>query len=177
MMRDKLSKGVVSLLSTVAICLVLVLSPVSENQFSAKGPLRIGDAPPRVSMSDLGGNNIRIPDDHRGKVLVLHFWTSGCSSCREEMPALDSLLVKYHKRGLVVLAVNVGQRKDAVKKYMQGLRVSYPVLLDPDRNSAAEYEVVAVPRTFIIDRNGIIRFKILGGANGETLQKYISSLL
>lgn len=123
------------------------------------------------------GSSIRIPDDVRGKVVVLHFWAVGCSSCREEMPALDALYTRYRKKGLTVLAVNVGQRREVVKSFLDGLRVSYPVLLDPGRSMAREYDVAGVPRTLILDRNGIIRFKIVGEANGEILQKYITSLL
>jgi len=160
-----------------AIVLVQVALSAINHPVLAAGSLRIGASPPRVSAVDMNGNGTRIPDDLRGKVVVLHFWAVGCSSCREEMPALDALYAKYRKKGLVVLAVNVGQRRDQVKKFLDGLAVGYPVLLDPGRSIAKEYEVVGLPRTVILDRSGIIRFKIVGEANGEILQKYITSLL
>lgn len=157
--------------------MLLLVLPAVNHPVLARGPLRIGDSPPRVSAVDLAGSSTRIPDDLRGKVLVLHFWSIGCSSCREEMPALDALYVRNRKKGLAVLAVNVGQRRDVVKNFLAGLRVSYPVLLDPDRSIAREYDVAGVPRTLILDRNGIIRYKIVGEAKGDILQKFIASLL
>jgi cytochrome c biogenesis protein CcmG, thiol:disulfide interchange protein DsbE len=143
----------------------------------ASGPLRIGDTPPRVNVADLGGHSFRIPDDVRGKVVILHFWAGGCSSCREEMPAMESLFNRYSKKGLTILAVNVGQRKDAVRTFVAGMKVSYPVFLDLDTKAAREYEVVGVPKTFILDRNGQIRYKIVGSASMESLNKLVNSLL
>lgn len=176
-MRGNFSGAVDRVCRLFAIALVLLVLPALNHQAEARGPLRIGDSPPRVSAADMTGSSIRIPDDVRGKVVVLHFWAVGCSSCREEMPALDSLYTRYRKKGLTVLAVNVGQRREVVKSFLDGLRVSYPVLLDPGRSMAREYDVAGVPRTLILDRNGIIRFKIVGEANGDILQKFITSLL
>jgi len=110
-------------------------------------------------------------------VLILHFWTGGCSSCREEMPAMEKLYGKYGRKGLVILAVNVGQRKETVQRLVKDLGVSYPVLLDQDRKMAGSYDVVGVPRTYMIDRKGVIRYKILGSASDEMLKKQILSLL
>jgi cytochrome c biogenesis protein CcmG, thiol:disulfide interchange protein DsbE len=144
----------------------------------AQGALRVGDAPPRVSVAGLeGGQVLRFPDDVRGKVVILHFWAGGCSSCREEMPAMESLQARYGKKGLAILAVNVGQRKAAVRSYVAGMKVSYPIFLDLDTRMAREYEVVGVPKTFILDRSGLIRYKIVGSATMESLSKLVSSLL
>jgi len=143
----------------------------------ASGPLRIGDTPPRVSVADLGGHPFRIPDDVRGKVVILHFWAGGCSSCREEMPAMESLYNRYSKKGLTILAINVGQQKEAVRTFVAGMKVSYPVFLDLDTKAAHQYEVVGVPKTFILDRNGQIRYKIVGSASMESLNKLVNSLL
>jgi cytochrome c biogenesis protein CcmG, thiol:disulfide interchange protein DsbE len=143
----------------------------------ASGPLRIGDTPPRVSVADLGGHTFRIPDDVRGKVVILHFWAGGCSSCREEMPAMESLFNRYSKKGLTVLAVNVGQHKEAVRRFVAGMKVSYPIFLDLDTKAAQQYEVVGVPKTFILDRSGQIRYKIVGSASMESLNKLVSSLM
>ena len=54
------------------------------------------------------------------------------------------------------------------------LGITYPVLLDPDQRMAASYDVVGVPRTYLVDRKGIIRYKILGSASSETLKKQVS---
>ncbi len=162
----------------IAAFFALILCFNASASFAAGGmPLRVGDSPPRIKLNDLNGSVVRIPDDFRGKVVILHFWTGGCSSCAEEMPAMEKLYEKYARKGLVILAVNVGQKKELVKRLVKDAGINYPVLLDPDRRMADNYDVVGVPRTYLVDRKGVIRYKILGSASSETLKKQILSLL
>ena len=112
-----------------------------------------------------------------GKVVILHFWQVGCRSCKLEMPALDELYGKYRGKGLEVLAVNVGQKAGVVRTFAAELGVSYPILIDPDGKSAASLGVTDVPRTYMIDRICIVRYRILGGGSPEMLKKLILSLL
>jgi cytochrome c biogenesis protein CcmG, thiol:disulfide interchange protein DsbE len=144
---------------------------------NGKTPLRIGDVPPRGVLSDLKGHAVRLPDDFRGKVLIIHFWAVGCSSCKVEMAAMESLYASYAGKGLAIVAVNVGQSRDTVEKMVKTLGISYGVLLDRDRAMAQRYDVVGIPRTYLIDRNGIIRYKIVGESNEDFLQKRILSML
>jgi peroxiredoxin len=143
----------------------------------ADATLRIGDMAPSITLSGLNGAPIRIPETLKGKVAVLHFWQIGCSSCRLEMPAMDGLYVKYRRKGLEILAINVGQRREMVKTFAGELGVSYPIVIDTDGKSAALYGVTDIPRTYVIDRSGVVRYRILGGATPATLKKLILSLL
>jgi peroxiredoxin len=93
------------------------------------------------------------------------------------MPAMEKLYAQYGRKGLAILAVNVGQHRETVKRLAKEVRITYPVLPDPDRRMAASYDVAGVPRTYMIDRKGVIRYKILGGASEEMLKKQILSLL
>jgi peroxiredoxin len=144
---------------------------------SANAALRIGDTLPSIALFGVDGAPVRIPESLKGKVIILHFWQIGCSSCRLEMPAMDELYRKYRRKGLEVLAINVGQKKETVKAFAVELGVSYPILIDMDGKSAALYGVTDVPRTYVIDRSGVVRYRILGIATPETLKKLILSLL
>jgi cytochrome c biogenesis protein CcmG/thiol:disulfide interchange protein DsbE len=143
----------------------------------ASAALRIGDTIPPVTLSGIDGAPVRIPESLKGKVVILHFWQIGCSSCKLEMPAMDDLYGKYRRKGLEVLAVNVGQKKEAVTAFAAELRVSYPLLIDPDEKNARLFGVADVPRTYVIDRSGVVRYRILGSAMPEILKKLILSLL
>ena len=143
----------------------------------AAAALRIGDILPSTTFSNLDGTPVRIPEAFTGKVIILHFWQIGCSSCKLEIPAMDILYRKYSGKGLEILAVNVGQKKDAVKSFAGELAVSYPILLDTEGKSAAIYGVTDIPRTYVIDRNGVVRYRIFGGATPEMLKKLVLSLL
>ncbi len=139
--------------------------------------LRIGDTLPSITLPGLNGANVRIPESLKGKVTVLHFWQIGCTSCRLEMPAMENLYSRYRRKGLEILAVNIGQRKEVVKSFAADLGVSYPILIDTDGKSASLYGVTDIPRTYVIDRNGMVRYRILGGATPEILKRLILSLL
>ena len=163
---------------SLVVCLSAVLFSILWSAAGAtENVLRIGGTLPPVTLQDINGGTIRIPDGVRGKVVVLHFWQAGCSSCKLEMPAMEGLYGKYQKKGLEVLAVNVGQQKDAVKTYAAGMNLSYPILIDTERKIAAILGVTDVPRTYMIDRKGVIRYRIFGGATPEMLKKLILSLL
>lgn len=160
-------------LSWLPLLFLGVLAAVS----SADAALRIGSGLPPITLPGVDGAPVRIPESFRGKVVILHFWQVGCSSCKLEMPAMDVLYKQYRKRGLEVLAVNLGQKREVVRKFAAELGVSYPLLTDPEAKSAAAYGVADVPRTYVIDRNGVVRYRILGGAQPEMLKKLILSLL
>jgi cytochrome c biogenesis protein CcmG, thiol:disulfide interchange protein DsbE len=142
----------------------------------AGAALRIGSSLPSVTLSGITGSAVNISEAIREKVTILHFWQIGCSSCRLEIPAMNDLYVKYRHKGLEVLAVNVGQKRETVKSFADDLGVSYQLLIDTEGKSAVLYGVTDVPRTYIIDRQGIIRYRIFGGASSELLKKLILSL-
>lgn len=158
-----------------AVVIVAILGILAAGRSLAS--LRIGDSPPRIALTDLTGSTVSIPDNVIGKVTVIHFWTSGCGSCREEMQTLDGLYRSYGRKGLAILAVNIGDQRKQIRETLAGLPLTFPVLMDPERKSVRPYNVTGVPRTIIIDRNGTIRYKIIGSTSRETLTKYITSLL
>jgi peroxiredoxin len=154
---------------------VLLLATV-PSAYSA--PLRVGAPPPEITLPGLAGGVVRVPGDTRGKVTIIHFWTTGCTTtCRDEMAAMETLYATYRSRGLMVVTVNVGQKANEVREFLRGVNQTYPVTLDADRKAALRYDAVDLPRTFIIDRKGLIRYKVIGGASEGTLRKMVLSLL
>lgn len=160
-----------------AVWLALILLVLITVAWSAEASLRIGSALPTVTLPGVDGAPVRLPDSVKGKVVILHFWQVGCSSCKLEMPAMDALFKQYRRKGLEVLAVNVGQKKEVVRTFAAELAASYPILIDPEEKGSRALGVTDVPRTYVIDRSGTVRYRILGGAAPETLKKLILSLL
>jgi cytochrome c biogenesis protein CcmG, thiol:disulfide interchange protein DsbE len=144
---------------------------------SAKAAVRIGDPFPSFALPDLAGSAMPIPGGVSGKVVIVHFWTDSCGNCRDEMPALETLYSRYNSRGLVIVAINVGQTTAQVRKFVDSLKITYPVLMDTDGKAAGICGVFGLPRTFILDREGVIRHKIIGEATEETLKKLLLPIL
>lgn len=163
------------------ICLSVLLSMFlfAGSGFGADRPqpLRVGDALPSRTLPSFSGPALTIPDQVKGSVAVVHFWTDTCGSCREEMPVLERLYKQYRQKGLQIVAVNVGQQRSTVQKFLESVKVSYPVLLDQDMGSRGWYGVIGLPRTYIVDRKGVVRYKLIGEASEETLRKLLAAVL
>ena len=142
-----------------------------------KNPPASGDTPPKFTLPDLKGSEVAVPDDFIGRVVIIRFWEEGCRSCEKEMPMVDSLYTKYKERGLVVLAVNVGQPKAVAEAFAVRLGISYPVLLDMNSKTARRYGIKAVPFTLIVDRKGKIRKRILGETESKLIEAIVEDLL
>jgi peroxiredoxin len=124
--------------------------------------LKTGQAAPAFVLTDTNGKTIKFPEDMKGKVVAVRFWADWCKSCAREMPEIEKVYLKHKDKGLVVLAVNIGQEKAAVEKFVNDIRISYPGLIDPGAVVTKRYGVSGVPMTVIVDRSGNIRQKILG---------------
>lgn len=137
---------------------------------------KLGASAPEMSVLDLHDKTVKL-SDFKGKVVVVRFWASGCKACIEGMPAMDKFSNKYKERGLAVLAVNMGNSKEFVQAFAQGLHISYPMLLDPALIASKKYAVRAVPTTFFIDRHGLAKKVVLGEVTREVFDETVAGLL
>ena len=121
-------------------------------------------AAPDFALADMDGEQHRLAD-YRGKVILVNFWATWCPPCCREMPALEALYLKYRKQGLVVLAINQWEDADHVFAYMGQLNVfpTFPVLFDPESRVSADYGVQGLPTSFLIDRQGKLVYRAIGG--------------
>ncbi|HET6515682.1 MAG TPA: TlpA disulfide reductase family protein [Thermodesulfovibrionales bacterium] len=139
--------------------------------------LRTGQPAPSFALSDISGKMIRVPEDVKGRITAIRFWASSCKFCAAEMPEIEEVYKKYADKGLVILAVNIGEDKGDVEKFAKGYNISYPMLLDPGQIVTKRYGVISTPETFLLDRNGLIRQKILGEINRQTFEEIVIECL
>ena len=138
-------------------------------------PLEVDQPAPDFVLDVLGGRRVRL-SDYRGKTVVLNFWASWCPPCRREMPDFQALWEERGPSGpddLVILAVNLLPEDtiDAATAFIDEFGVTFPVLFDTARGEVAErYGVFALPATFFIDRDGIVRTTALGTVFGHLLE-------
>jgi cytochrome c biogenesis protein CcmG/thiol:disulfide interchange protein DsbE len=114
-------------------------------------------------------------DDLLGKAWVLNVWASWCAPCREEHP----LLVEFAKRRLApVYGLNYKDQRPAGMAFLRQLGNPYEAsLFDADGRVGIDYGVYGVPETFVIDKQGIIRFKHIGPLNPDVIRSKIEPLL
>lgn len=100
--------------------------------------------------------------DFRGKVVVLNFWATWCPPCRYEMPAMERAWQKVKEKGVVFLAVNVGENEDQIFQFTGDYPVSFPLLLDQKGEVVKLYPVIGLPTTYIIDTSGQVTHRVVG---------------
>ena len=121
---------------------------------------------PDFTLKSNTGSNLRL-SEHRGEVVLINFWASWCGPCRQEMPLLSELHDKYKSLGFTVLGVNVEEDSSQAKKLLKEMPVSFPVLFDNNSTVSKQYDVVAMPSTVLVDRNGKMRYLHKGYKPGE----------
>jgi cytochrome c biogenesis protein CcmG, thiol:disulfide interchange protein DsbE len=155
--------------------LLTMLFSVGCAQYESLG---IGDRAKQVVLSDLQGHSITIPDDVKGQVVLIRFWSATCPRCTKEMiNALETLYQKHREKEFVVLSVNVNPLTEVSEKFQQADKVSFPVLLDPDLVAAKRYGAKVLPTTFILDRSGVVKEKILGETGVEMFEPLLKQVL
>lgn len=123
----------------------------------------VGYRAPDFALPTLDGQTVHLSDFRRKKAIFLNFWATWCAPCRLEMPTMEKVYQEYKSQGLEILAVSLDAGPTSVvKNYLQELKLTYPVLLDPNMEVLRLYRLFSIPATLLIDKEGIIRFKELG---------------
>jgi thiol-disulfide isomerase/thioredoxin len=162
----------------VLLCamLLLTLSAVAHNQaLSSKSrATKTKEPAPRFNATTTSGekfSNVSI----KGKVVLLEFWTTWCSFCAEEVPYVEKINREFSGKDLVILAVNVGESKKTVKKYLDLHPRTCKVVLTDDTNLAAMYAATVYPIYVAIDRDGNIAGTQRGAGGEESLRELLAS--
>ncbi len=126
-------------------------------------PLTVGKPAPNFTLPDLADKSVQL-SDYRGKVIFLNFWATWCKPCQEEMPSMEQLFKGYQKDGLVILAVSIDRvtTKKDIPPFVKNMNLTFPVLVDSWGQTDKRYKLMGVPETYIIDREGILREKVIG---------------
>jgi peroxiredoxin len=165
-------------MKTVQVMLGMLLTISLSVGCAQYESLGIGDRAKSVVLSDLQSHSITIPDDVKGQVVLIRFWSATCPRCTKEMiNALENLYQKYREKEFVVLSVNVNPLNEVSEKFRQADKVSFHVLLDPDLVAAKRYGAKVLPTTFILDRNGVVKEKILGETGVEMFEPLVKQVL
>jgi peroxiredoxin len=141
---------------------------------------KTGQRGPGFRLSTLDGRHAAL-EDYGDKLVVLNFWATWCQPCTIEMPTLEALWREYEDRGLVVLGVSVdrGAPRGLIDPYVRNLKLTFPILLDPDVATATAWRVTGVPATFLVRPGGEVAGSAVGARewNSEEMKALIETLL
>lgn len=161
--------------ASVAAGLGLVIPALTSCE--AKTVAGIGDALSNIDLGSLNDDKVVIPAAFSGRVAILHFWAGRCSTCRGEMMALESIFRKYSNQCVIPCSIGIGEKKETTLRYINNMEINYPVLLDPDSMTQKQFGITGIPAYYILDRQGIIRLKIMGEADKDGWDKIIRMII
>jgi thiol-disulfide isomerase/thioredoxin len=153
-----LALPVLVVLIAMSAGIAMVVAGRSSNTVSvAAGHARVGGTTPDFSSWDLNGKRVSLSSLGRRPVL-LTFWATWCTVCRDELPALQRLQDQYRAGGFTVLAVNYRESSnERMRQYLSGLGVSLQTVIDPEGAIGAAYGVdVGLPVNVLSDRSGTV---------------------
>ena len=101
-------------------------------------------------------------DEYRGNVIVVDFWASWCVPCRRSFPWLNKMHAKYADDGLVIIGVNLDASNEDAAAFLEDYPADFKIYFDTDAVYAQEFDVQAMPSSFVLGRDGEIAARQLG---------------
>ena len=139
-------------------------------------PVEKVEQAPEVELKNVAGASMRL-SDLRGRVVLLNFWATWCVPCRTEIPELNAMHHELEAQGFTVLGASWNDSVSQIQQFQQEIKVDYPIVLDSESVSDKFNGIQSFPTTFIIDREGRIRYKVLGQRNRATFEAAVKLLL
>jgi len=143
------------------------------NPEKQKVQIAVGKEAPNFTLKNLEGHEVSL-EDYRGKIVLLNFWATWCVYCDMEMPDLQN--VDKENEDVVVLAVDVGEDKETVEKYIKQNGYDFEVVLDEDGAISRMYLVGGYPTSYFIDKEGILLKSVPGMVNYELVNKVLEDI-
>jgi cytochrome c biogenesis protein CcmG, thiol:disulfide interchange protein DsbE len=168
--------GILALLAGIFGLLILIPSP-SPRPIAG---VAIGTAAPEFNLPIYGGRGLGSSIDlHalRGHPVILNFWSGSCLPCRTEIPYLERTYTQYGAHGeFAMLGINQADPLDDIARFGVDFGVTYPLLFDKGDAINTVYSVTAIPTTYFIDSNGIVRSVFLQPLTPATMRQGLSSV-
>lgn len=160
-----------------ALASINAASAVAEEGFLRR-PWPKNQPTPKLDLAGFEGPRWSLAEA-RGKVVLLNFWASWCEPCRTEMPALELLAQRFERQGLLVMAVNHRETDAAIRRFMQQMPITLPILRDSDGATSRAWGARMFPTSVLVGRDGRARFSVIGELdwNGAQARQWITELL
>lgn len=147
----------------ISVLVLLVFAVLSAGCYTGSRPPHVGATAKNFTVQD-SDHQVSL-NQYRGQVVIVNFWATWCPPCVEELPTLMDMQNRLRSRGVVVLGVSIDVDGDAYHRFLTERSVNFVTVRDPERKIAGMYGTSGWPESYIIDRQGILRRKIVGPIN------------
>jgi len=167
-MLISLAKGRLGALAALALGLEFGALPTL-----AADKLKPGDSFPDLAQYQLEGP---LPEPWKGKVVLVDFWASWCGPCKASFPVMEELFKQYGKDGLLIIAVNLDDKREKMDAFLKDHPVSFLTVRDAAKKLVGAVNIKSMPSSFVLDRDGRIVAVHNGFRGDETKKEYVQQL-
>lgn len=178
--KTRIKKRFIFRTSILAILVAAIIFALVTNLTKDKTIYRVGDHAPDFRLEQINKyhqlETIQLSDT-LGKGVMLNFWATYCEPCEKEMPYMEKLYADYQEKGIEILAVNLGEAKLTVDRFIDKHQLTFPVLHDRKGQVTDLYKIGPMPTTYFIDPEGKIVEKVEGALTLDRLEGYFMEIL
>ena len=168
-------RTIVLVVGLVIIGSLMLVSLLGMRQANIPRP-EVGRPAPAFSVPLFDGGDVTLAD-LRGKPAVVNFWASWCIPCVDEAPELEKTWQAYKDRGVAFLGIDYVDTEPKAREFMQRHGITYPNGPDLGSRISYDYRIKGVPETFVIDKDGVVRFVKIGPTTADELRSVLEPLL
>ena len=141
--------------------------------------IKPGDASPNCALAPLGGGAGKSLQQYKGKVVYVDFWASWCGPCAQSFPFMNQLHQELQGKGFEVIGVNLDEEPEEAKGFLAKTPARFTIVADASGQCPEQFGVKAMPSSYLIDREGVVRHIHLGFKNSESgqLRQQVQDLL
>ena len=126
-------------------------------------PVSFAEEAQALPISSVAGQNQAIQfSDYAGKVVLIDFWASWCGPCRQSFPWMNDMHAKYSDQGFEIVAINLDSETQEANTFLKEVPANFILGFDPEGVTAEKMQVEAMPMSYLVDRKGNIRHRLMG---------------
>jgi cytochrome c biogenesis protein CcmG, thiol:disulfide interchange protein DsbE len=168
--------GAAALIALVVFALFVPLGASGPDSSTLGGHPLVGDPAPEIMLETLDGDTVSLAS-LRGRPVLVNFWATWCLPCRDEFPLLAAAYAEHADAGLEILGVVHDDTAEGARAFAQDMGATWPMLLDAEDVAWADYLGVAMPTSFFIDADGVVRAASLGAFRETGLDALLEKIL
>ncbi|KIL44240.1 thiol-disulfide oxidoreductase ResA [Jeotgalibacillus soli] len=175
-MSDRKKRRLIMRVSILAVLIAAVVYTLYSTLAGDERYLvKAGDHAPDFALTDLNGETHRL-SDYEGQGVFLNFWGTWCKPCEKEMPYMENQYDVFKDQGVQTIAVNVGESDYQVRNFAEQYNLSFPVVIDTQKDVQNAYTIGPLPTTLLINPEGEIVKVITGEMSEEDIVSYMDMI-
>ena len=155
---------------------IVTPTAIAQQEYQSSIPVSVEYNAPKLTLVNLSGKPESL-EDYRGQVVLVNLWATWCPPCKDELPVLQAYYEDHQLEGFVVIGIDSQEKYESVDAYIKTTNVNYPIWIDTEGVAGKAFSSYSLPTSFVIDRNGVVRFAWTGAISQPMLEQYITPLI